>query len=844
MRLESTDKAACSQAHDSDHLVLAVINNQTQGSVVLDHRGDVVIWNNWMADWTGIAGTQAVGRNVEVLAPAITGNEYARAIKSAIELGKSVTWSLEMDPQRLDAIEAAMTRGDRLLPLTRISVVPLPVEGQQGCLLEFIEAPFNPVQLRDVAATAKSADKHVHKEAENNRFPVYLESSEVAVLSVDTSGIIREVNERLLIQTGYSYQQLIDTPVRLLFPTLSDSYDVDDYRALLASKIKQSSEGVIEAATVSGETRAFKISLFPSVSRQDLFVVLCEDVSGQSGAEDTILRQRELLATVYNQVADGIALLDGNGLIEQINPVGLAMLGKRSGQGQQMPVETIINMNDSEGRDINPCREALNRGSPCSTPESTFLLVEGKEPTHITGIATPLRDRHNQINGCVLVFRTVEESRRVSNRLSWQADHDPVTQLPNRRFLEDQLVRAIEATHTSDQVHVLLYIDLHNFSLVNDTGGRTAGDTLLRECGRLLQQVVGADHVVARIGNDEFAVLLLNCPPEEARDIAEEILAQIKSFSFPWQERRLKIGANIGAEVIDRETGSEIDVLVAAASSCANAKESGRNRLFFRQHQDERQVSGRMSQWVPKISEALEQDRFCVYYQPIVPLGNYAKEYDHYEALIRMIDESGQLVAPGKFIPAAELYGLIDDIDRWTVQHVISELGTEKWRKKSNLRISINLSGVTISNEGFKDYLLDLMDKSTVNPHQLQFEITETAAIREFDRALDLIHVLKAKGFYFSLDDFGSGLSSFGYLKDLPVDFLKIDGSFIRNMELNDVDFSMVSTINHLAHIMGIATIAECVENQTQLTMLEQMGVDYAQGFFIDVPQPMKNFMG
>ena len=841
MRAGSADNPGDIGVESSQNLLLATINNQTLGVVVLDNRGVVVVWNDWMSDWTGIDGIRALGKPFETLVPALIGGEYARVIKRAIEFDKSIAWSLEVDPQRLDTIEAAMTRGDRLLPLSRVSVVPLAVKSGQGCLLEFVEAPFTPIPQRtqDVLAPV------ISPVVDLDRFPVYLESSEAGVLSVDGFGIIQDVNEHLLALSGYERHQLINTPVRMVFPALSDTCDIEDYRALLEVRQKQNVEGVLEAVTVAGETRALKVSVYPSVRQQGLIVLVCRDVSRQLGTQNTLLRQRELLATVYSQVADGIALLDGDGLVEQINPVGLEMLGLRAGQGQSQPVESVVSMSDDKGRGVNPCREALNRGSVCTTPENTRLLVAGREPANITGTATPLRDRHNRLNGCVLVFRTVEESRRVSNRLSWQVGHDPLTQLPNRRFLEDQLVKAIDATRNGSQTHVLLYIDLYNFSLVNDTGGRAAGDTLLRECGKLLQHVVGVDHVVARIGNDEFAVLLLNCPAKDAREIAEEILEQIKSFSFPWQERRLKIGANIGAEVIDRDTGSEIDVLVAAAASCSYAKESGRNRLFFQRHHDgETPVRKRIAEWIPKISEALEQDRFCLHYQPIRPLGGDAREDNHYEALIRMIDETGQLIAPSQFVPAAELYGLIDDIDRWTVRTVIAELGALKRRKKSALRISINLSGATISDEKFKRYLLDLIDESKIDPHQLQFEITETAAIRQFDRALDLIYALKAKGCYFSLDDFGSGLSSFGYLKQLPVDFLKIDGGFVRNMEMSDVDFSMVSTINHLAHIMGIATIAECVENQAQLTMLEEIGVDYAQGFFLARPQPMKSFIG
>ena len=321
----------------------------------------------------------------------------------------------------------------------------------------------------------------------------------------------------------------------------------------------------------------------------------------------------------------------------------------------------------------------------------------------------------------------------------------------------------------------------------------------------------------------------------ESREVAE----QIKEFSFPWGERRLKVGASIGAKVIDRSTTSEIDVLVAAGTSCATAKESGRNRIHFNYRSVEVAQRQSVAEWIPIITDALEEDRFVLYCQPIVPVTeSRASKVRHYEVLVRMVDRQGEIVPPGKFIPVAELYGLIEDIDRWVLNRIFDHL---EHHSNKEQRFAVNLSGNTISDEGLKDFIVNKFKSTGVSPQRLQFELTETAAIRHFDRAMDFINALKDLGCYFSLDDFGSGLSSLGYLKELPVDYLKIDGSFIRNMELNEVDYSMVSTINHLGHIMGISTIAECVENSSQLSMLQEIGVDYAQGFLIARPMPLDN---
>ncbi|HAD10324.1 MAG TPA: hypothetical protein DCF62_12650 [Porticoccaceae bacterium] len=827
-------------------LLVERVDSQTHGVVVLDQNGHVLVWNTWMGDWTGITGAEALGRSLEAMIPAIVGGEFARGIDEALRSQEALTWTLDREPRRLDQLEAAMTRGDRLLPLSRFALTPMSWRDGRGCLLEFMEAPYTstPVasstSIRNDRLEMPKHDDNLSGEDEG--FVVQLESSEHPLIEVSASGLIGGVNEHLLEVSGFSREQLIGTPLRLLFPALSDAAESDDYRALVATRLKQAPESQMEIVDADGRAHTYQITVCPSLRGGGYFVLWCRDISSQTGNLEALKRQRELLAAVFSQVTDGIVLTDAEGAVEQINPVGLEMLGLGSEQGYGAAIQSLLQMQDERGAHIDPCGEALRRGTTCVTPDNTQLLVKQRAPIAISGSAMPLRDRQNRITGCVLVFRTIDPATRMSSRLSWQTDHDPLTQLPNRRFLEARLAQAIESARLGDQRHALLYIDLHSFSLVNDTGGRVAGDMLLLECGKLLQEVVGVDHLVARVGNDEFAVLLQECSVDEVNELIETMLQQVRSFSFPWEERRLKIGVNVGVEIIDSSTSSETDVLVAAAASCAAAKEVGRNRVHFRQEQEDRPVLRKAATWVPKISDAIEQDRFQLYYQPIIALGGDRKQYSHFEVLIRLQDEGGQLVAPGEFIPAAEQYGLIDDIDRWVVKRVIADLGGKALRNQSDLRLSVNLSGATIGDERFKNYLLQLIDDSNIDPRQLQFEITETTAIREFDRALDLIHQVKARGCYFSLDDFGSGLSSFGYLKDLPVDFLKFDGSFIRNIEFNDVDYSMVSAINHLAHIMGISTIAESIENQSQLAILEQIGVDYGQGFYIDIPQTLDKF--
>ncbi len=825
-----------------NELAGAVIDKQNHGLVALGPAGAIVLWNDWMQDWTGIDCDQALGKTFLNLFPDLHGGDYAKAITRVCVSGQGLTWYLDREPELIDAIESALAYGYRTLPLSRIAISPFALLSQSGCLLEFSEAPFNALQtsasqIKPPANDISHSTSNEPRKLAEDAFAASLQTEAFGVISANTQGLICAVNQRILEISGYDEEQLIGRALNLLFPSLNGC---DNIRRNLEQISRLHQDNVCEAIDCDGKTLPLKVSVFHNPLQDNTLTLVCEDFSRQQGNQDAVLAQRELLAAIYGEVADGIILLDAEGLVEHINPIALEMLGLRVTKVEGSSIDDLVMLTSGEeGRAISPHREVLSRGTSCQSPELTFLHVTGRPALQVAASAAPLRDRQNHLSGCVLILRITSQAHRESVKLAWHVDHDPLTQLPNRHFLEGELTRAIDITQSTSQKHVLLYLDLYNFSLVNDTCGKAAGDALLKQCAILFQQATSDDTLVARIGNDEFAILLLDCPLDDGKAIADNIITVIKRFSFPWGQRRLKIGISIGGEVIDRESSSDIDVLVTAAFSCAAARESGRNRAFFQYQREKLYERKQVAEWEPRITDALDHDGFCLHYQPIVPTREVEHGYRHYEALIRMIDSKGGLILPGKFIPTAELYGLIDDIDRWVIRRVITDILSLDSRQRHDLRVSINLSGPTISDDSFMPFLLDTIDASGIDPHYLQFEITETAAIRQFDRALELINALKARGCRFSLDDFGTGLSSLGYLKQMPVDYLKIDGSFIRNMEVNDVDFSMVSTINHLAHVMGIATIAECVENQIQLSMLQEIGVDCVQGFFIEKPKPL-----
>ncbi|MAT52618.1 MAG: histidine kinase [Porticoccaceae bacterium] len=667
---------------------------------------------------------------------------------------------------------------------------------------------------------------------------VRLESDKDGILSIDRYGFIQGINPVMAAMLGYGASELEDKPVRLLLPDMDEDLQGDEWRAFFDSRIERHHDHLLEFVSAEGSLIRLDVQMFTGDGLQGGMTLLCRDMTLHLGAQESVFRQREQLSAIYTHATDAILLVDRRGYIENSNPVASELLGLSHRRDGPFFIDDVLRIKNHHDAWVYPFSQALIQERPVVVTDDIQLVLPGRSAIPVSVTASPVRDRSNRITGCVIVLRTTSESRRVSTRLSWHESHDPLTQLANRRQIENEIFRAIDHAHIDDTTHIFLYIDLHNFSVINETCGHGAGDELLRQLGRMLQEEMVNQDVVARIGNDEFAILLWDRQPEAVMDEAERILQRITAFSIPWRNRRLKVGASIGVELINADSTSEIDVLLSAGAACAAAKAAGRNKINYPSPERDSPSRASLSQWTVRISEALDENRFVVYCQPIVPV-KAQRDTQHYEVLVRMVDPAGNIISPGKFIPVAETSGLIDDIDRWVFERLFTTLEALPSEVRTGYSFSVNLSGGTISDEKFRDYVVNRFAGSSLEPGLIQFEITETAAVSHFESALAFINALKAYGCAFSLDDFGSGQSSFNYLKQLPVDYLKIDGSFVRRMEVGEVEYSMVSTINHLAHIMGLATIAECVENQSQMALLEEIGVDYVQGFLISTPVPL-----
>lgn len=459
---------------------------------------------------------------------------------------------------------------------------------------------------------------------------------------------------------------------------------------------------------------------------------------------------------------------------------------------------------------------------------------------YIDFIYQPIFESDGTVSGIFVQGHDVTETYELSRELSYQAAHDSLTGLFNRQEFEIQLVRAVKSLSDKKTVHSLMYLDLDQFKLVNDTCGHRAGDEFLRLISMVLSSNIKPGDTLARMGGDEFCLLLENCPEKAAMRIAEELRQAIRDVEFIWQKRVFDGSVSIGLVSFSDPDTNPTDALSAADSACFLAKEKGRNRVqIYRREDDELITRWREMDWMGRLRTALKEERIELYAQRIQPLSSAAEEVVRYEILIRLRDDEGQMIPPMAFIPAAERYGMMPVIDRYVIEKAFAWYAEQSKQGVNALSLSINLSGNTLNDENIASFISDTAKTTGVNSEKVCFEITETAAVANLTHTSSLINQLKKYGFHFALDDFGSGMSSFGYLKYLPVDYLKIDGVFIKHILEDEVDAAMVEAIARVAGIMGIQTVAEYVENNAVKELLASIGVDYGQGFGIHKPEPI-----
>ncbi|MFK0312831.1 EAL domain-containing protein [Pseudomonas sp. NPDC090233] len=550
--------------------------------------------------------------------------------------------------------------------------------------------------------------------------------------------------------------------------------------------------------------------------------------------------EKERAQITLQAIGDAVITTDVDGCIAYMNPAAEQLTHWQAGQAQGLPLTALFSLVDEQAEtDSGTVLEQVLSGSLKGGAEHARLIqrLDGSTVS-INLVGSPIVN-DGQMAGIVLVLHDMTQERQYIANLSWQATHDALTGLANRREFEYRLEQALNGLVRQAGRHALMFLDLDQFKLVNDTCGHAAGDELLRHICAVLQSGLREGDTLARLGGDEFGVLLENCPPDQAERIAESLRQAVQSLHFVWKGRPFVTTVSIGLVNMAQAPSTLEASLRAADMACYMAKEKGRNRVQV-YHADDSELSMRFGEmaWIQRLHVALEENRFCLYAQEIAPL-TAIDGPGHIEILLRLHDEGGRTILPDSFIPAAERYGLMTALDRWVVRNVFQVIRQclDEEREGPLSMCAINLSGSSIGDDKFLDYLQRLFVEYSIPPRLICFEITETIAIANLGSAIRFINELKGLGCKFSLDDFCAGMSSFAYLKHLPVDFLKIDGSFVKDMLDDPVNRAMVEVINHIGHVMGKRTIAEFVETPLIEQALQEIGVDYAQGYLIERPQ-------
>jgi len=571
-----------------------------------------------------------------------------------------------------------------------------------------------------------------------------------------------------------------------------------------------------------------------------VILTVARDISYRKGVEATLSRGRGQAQITLESLAEGVITTDASGRIDYMNAAAEKLSGTGRAEAEGKLFSAVVKLIDEgDGRDLgDPVSRALTMGKRVSTGRRALLMpADGSGEISIDATASPIVGPGGEKSGVVIIMRDVGELRGLTREMSYQASHDALTGLVNRREFERQVNIAVDGAKADGVGHVLCFMDLDRFKAVNDTCGHMAGDNMLREVAGLLREHVRDSDVVARLGGDEFGLLLVGCPLDKARQIGSDVVAAVKDYRFVWQDRIFDIGISIGIVEINQQSSTLEDILGAADSACYVAKQQGRGRLHIYSARDEEAARQRGEiHWLRKLQAAVKDEHFELFLQPIISVAGRVPRGPAVEVLLRLNDKEEGLVLPGEFMRAAERYHLIPTMDRWVVQTTLASVASGAIRLPDERSVTINISGQTMADNEFLDFVVDALDHSQVDPGQVCFEVTERDVLRDLDHARRFIGVLHGIGCSFALDDFGSDIGSLASLNGLEIDFLKLDGLYTHNLANNSVSREVVSSVTRLSHAVGFKVIAEQVEDQSSFDGLRDLGVNFIQGNYVEAP--------
>ena len=564
------------------------------------------------------------------------------------------------------------------------------------------------------------------------------------------------------------------------------------------------------------------------------------DVSHRKSLEVSLSRSKRQAQYTLESIAEGVITTDNDGRIDYMNLAAESLIGSNRDDAAGHRIGELFSLvDDADRRPLgDPVERCLAMRRRVNMGRRAVMISQDGDHEHSVEItASPIRGPGNSISGSVVVFHDVGEIRGLTRKMSYQATHDPLTGLINRREFERRLDEAMDSAHSEEAVHMMFYMDLDRFKAVNDSCGHLAGDNMLREVATLIKDQVRDSDFVGRLGGDEFGALLIGCPIDKARQIATDVCNAIADYRFVWKDKIFNVGISIGLVEITHSTGSIQDVMSAADSACYVAKQQGRGQVHVYSARDEAIARERGDiQWLRQLQTALHEDSFELAVQPILAMSGAGDTGPSVEVLIRLPDGRGKTADTAEFLRPAERYQLMPQIDRWVVNATLMAITGGEIKIAGHRSCAINLSGQTLADEAFLGFVVDALDHSGVSPSSICFEVTEKAILANVQHAQRFIEVLHGIGCGFSLDDFGSGLGSFSSLKHLPIDYLKIDGTYTRNLQSDLVNQEMVAAMIKLARTMQFRVVAEQVEHQEDFDWLRDIGIDYIQGHFVDPP--------
>ena len=638
-----------------------------------------------------------------------------------------------------------------------------------------------------------------------------------------------------------------------LEPDQLEGRDVADlvkpaYRALfrktMADRLAgESAPRRLEIQLIDGAERGLWVEAQSSLIEyrgNNAILTIARDVSYRKSLEVSLSRSKRQAQYTLESISEGVITTDNQGRIDYMNRAAESMTGANRDNASGHKLGELFSLIDEADRRPlgDPVERCLSMRRRVNMGRRALLVSGDGEHEHSVEItASPVRGPANSISGTVVVFHDVSEIRGLTRQMSYQATHDALTGLINRREFERRLQEALDSAHAEEGVHIIFYMDLDRFKAVNDSCGHLAGDNMLREVAALIKDQVRDSDFVGRLGGDEFGTLLIGCPIDKARQIATDICNAVADYRFVWQDKIFNIGISIGLVEITHASVALQDILSAADSACYVAKQRGRGQVHVYSARDEAIARERGDiQWLRQLQEALHESKFELAMQPILATGAGNDSGPAAEVLIRMPDEHGRHANSADFLRSAERYQMMPQIDRWVVNAALAAINSGEIKLASRRSCAINISGQTLGDEGFLGFVVEALDHSGVSPSSICFEVTESAISSNLQHAQRFIEVLHGIGSEFALDDFGSGLGSFSSLKHLPVDYLKIDGTYTRNLSSDPVNQEMVAAMIKLARTMEFRVVAEQVEEQEDFDWLRGVGIDFVQGNFVDPP--------